>query len=83
MENIEKQLLQFKKKLEANMNKMQPQINTVVARLTEATKNMQPQLMKDVEVSGHKAKAVLYADNAIRLEFQDKNFAKEYYKSLQ
>lgn len=82
MKDIEKQLSQFQKKLEANMKKMQPQINGVVTRINEAVKNMQPVLMKDVTIKGNKAKAVLYADNAIRLEFENKDFAQEYYKSL-
>lgn len=81
--DIEKQLSQFQKKLESNMKKLQPQIGATMARIQEATKNMQPVLMKDVEIQGNKAKAVMYADNAIRLEFENKDFAKEFYKSLQ
>jgi len=82
-QEIKQKLSQFQKKLEKGLGQMQPQITNMLASIQEATKNMQPILMKDVTIQGHKAKAVMYADNAIRLEFDNKDFAKEFYKTLE
>jgi len=79
IDDINKKIGKFTKDLEKGLSTLQPQIHGVMAHIQNATMNMQPKYIKDCTIDGGMAKVILYNDNAIRIEFADKEQGKEFY----
>ena len=73
---------EFGNKVKASYEKMVPELNGIMAKLRTSTANLEPKGIKDCKVKGRKAKLTIYKDNAIKIEFADKDFGINFYESL-
>ena len=72
----------FTEEIKEAQRKIMPQMDSVLAKLKESTFNLEPKGIKDCKVKGMKAKVTIYKDNAIKIEFADKDFGINFYESL-
>lgn len=78
-----KELSKFREELEKQLESLRPAMSGAMEKLEQMAGNTQPKLINEVTINEHKAKVTLYADHAIRIEFDDKAFAEQYYKLWQ
>lgn len=66
---------------------MKKQLADLTPQLSETMKMVQdmpkPKLIKDCKINGHKAKIILFSDDNIRIEFENKVNALKYYEKCQ
>ena len=72
----------FTEELKDSYTKLQPQIDGVMAKLNNDAFNLEPKGIKGCKVKGRKAKVTIYKDNAIKIEFADKDYGTQFYDSL-
>ena len=73
---------QFGNEIKDAYKKMVPELNGLMTKLRTSTANLEPKGIKDCKVKGRKAKVTIYKDNAIKIEFADKDYGTQFYDSL-
>jgi len=77
-----KELKDFSNKLKNSLKDLQPQAENLANMLQNKVDSFTPKGMKECTIDKQKASVIIYKDNAIRIEFADKDYGKEFYETL-